>query len=246
MAIEVEPESFQEAMHHLVDLGFEGINVTIPHKTAAFEWCQSHSEFAHDLGVVNTIRVSDRFGWNTDAPGFMASLQGYEFAPLNDRSRLRAKVLGAGGSARAVVYALVQGGWEVELWNRTEKKATQLVIELSLEGRVTLMTTPSVDQCELVVNCTSLGLTNDKAALNNLALNWEQGIEGLVAYDLAYSEGLTPFLAEAKMAGFSVVDGRSMLVEQGALSLEYWTGKEAPREVMRKAIGAKNERSGSW
>jgi shikimate dehydrogenase len=246
VAIEVEPESFQEAMHHLVALGFEGINVTIPHKTAAFEWCQSHSEFAHDLGVVNTIRVSDRFGWNTDAPGFMASLQGFEFAPLNVRSTLRAKVLGAGGSARAVVYALVHGGWEVELWNRTENKATQLVSELSLEGRVTLMAAPSVDQCELVVNCTSLGLTNDKAALNNLALDWEQGHEGLVAYDLAYSEGLTPFLAEAKMAGFSVVDGCSMLVEQGALSLEYWTGKEAPREVMRRAIGAKSERSGSW
>ena len=76
VAIEVEPESFQEAMHQLVALGFEGINVTIPHKTAAFEWCQSHSEVAHDLGVVNTIRVSDRFGWNTDAPGFMASLKG--------------------------------------------------------------------------------------------------------------------------------------------------------------------------
>lgn len=220
-AISVAPEEFAEAVHHLKGLGYRGLNVTIPHKSAAFAWCQSTCETSQKLQVCNTLDLQDHTGINTDVPGFLKSLPGH--AP-------RALVLGAGGSARAVVYALVRSGTEVTLWNRTRARAEELVKELDLPVQV--VDAPSVAGHTLVVNTTSTGLSGDSLPIDWNGTNPDQ----LLASDLAYGAEATPFMLEARSHGIAAMDGRRMLMEQGAFAFEWWLNVPAPREAMWEAI----------
>ena len=221
VAIEVDSDEFDEGIERLIGLGYQGVNVTIPHKNAAFRWAAHTDESSRKLQVSNTLRFSDRSAVNTDVPGFLKSLPGHA---------RRALVLGAGGSARAVVYALARQGTDVALWNRTQSRAEELVANIGLEIEIT--PAPSLMNYDLVVNTTSTGLTGDQ-----LPLDWE-GVEpgSLLAYDLAYGDGPTPFLAEAAARRIAGMDGRRMLMEQGAFAFEYWFDCPAPREAMWEAI----------
>jgi shikimate dehydrogenase len=221
VAIEVIAEEFGQAINHLIQLGYRGVNVTIPHKTAAFEWADSTCETSQKLQVCNTLRFSDRSGVNTDVPGFLKSLPGHS---------QRALVLGAGGSARAIVYALSRQGTEVSVWNRTESRAVELVDQIGLGSRI--VSDPAVGGFGLIVNTTSTGLTGD-----SLPIDWTGAEPGSqLAYDLAYSSGPTSFLSEAASHGLTGMDGRMMLMEQGAFAFEYWFDVSAPREAMWEAI----------
>jgi shikimate dehydrogenase len=234
-AIEVSPDGFDELVRALPDRGFAGVNVTVPHKLAALAIADGASDAAGQIGAANTLTFGEgEIGAdNTDAAGLIAAL------PADPRGR-RTLVLGAGGSARAVVWALARAGAEVEVWNRTPAKAERLAEAFGVAvspGAAPL----GAGDYELIVNCTTVGLeearsaTEPVASLKPLPLDADALGERHVVVDLAYGPNPTPLVRLAGERGASVVDGLEVLVHQGAASLRIWTGLEAPVETMRIA-----------
>jgi shikimate dehydrogenase len=227
----VPPGLFEETTRALGAAGFEGANVTIPHKTAALAIATEASPTAQQIGAANTLTFGlegEIVAENTDAPGLLAALG---FSPRG----MSAQVLGAGGSARAVVWALLDGGASpVWVWNRTAPRAEQLAEELGAQA------TAAPQRADLLVNCTSVGLSVERSASEDRALN-QQGLTGdqVGEYshvaDLVYRSGSTPLLVAARARGVSTTDGLEILIAQGALSLQGWTDRVVPLEVMRAA-----------
>ncbi|HLO99671.1 MAG TPA: shikimate dehydrogenase [Fimbriimonas sp.] len=222
-AIHVPIGEVAQALDHLASLGYRGVNVTVPHKEAAYEWAKSHTEIAADLRVCNTLELEIGKGHNTDVVGIQSCLEHLGV------THGKALVLGAGGSARAAVYALSRAGLEVALWNRTQARAEELATSLS--EPVYVMPSPDLAGFDIAVNTTSVSLVGE-----SLPLDWAQAKPGLVVFDLAYAEGLTPLLADAVSHGYGVLDGRRMLMEQGAAAFEIWWQQPAPRDAMLEAI----------
>jgi shikimate dehydrogenase len=229
----VPPELFAETTHALAGAGFAGANVTIPHKHAALALADEASPAAREIGAANTLTFAADgtiAAENTDAPGLIAAMERAGRSPRG----LTALVLGAGGSARAAVWALrAAGAREVLVCNRTHARAQELADAL---GARAIQAPTSAD---ILVNCTSVGLvrpaSGGDADLNLLGLTLD--LVGRYSYvvDLVYKEGSTELLAAARERGVPTLDGLEMLVAQGALSLELWTGHSAPIEVMRRA-----------
>lgn len=220
-------ELFDETVRALPAGGFLGANVTIPHKQAALALADSASEAARAIGAANTLSFAadgSIAADNTDAPGLLAAIG----EPVAGRSAL---VLGAGGSARAAVWALLgAGASEVSLWNRTAERALELADELGASAVAVPV------GADLLVNCTSVGLqrtATDAVALNQLALTADQVGSYACVVDLVYGEHPTPLLAAASASGTKIVDGLDVLVAQGALGFELWTGHSAPLREMR-------------
>ena len=234
-ALPVPEELFDETVRALGQAGFVGANVTIPHKRAALALAEQTSEAARAIGAANTLSFAPDgtiAAENTDAPGLIAALERLVGLP----ARPSALVLGAGGSARAAVWALREAGArEVSVWNRTPERAEQLAREFG--GRA--VSKPG--SADLLVNCTSVGLersASETEGLNLLGLTFDQVGEYSYVVDLVYRTGATPLLAAAREHGARTLDGLEILVAQGALSFELWTGREAPLEVMRRAVRA--------
>jgi len=240
----VPPELLAETVRGLPAAGFLGANVTIPHKQAALALATGASERASEIGAANTLTFGpggEIEAENTDAPGVLEALG------VSPRG-MRAQVLGAGGSARAVVWALVQAGAaEVWVWNRTPERAVELAAELG----ATAVEHPRPG--DLLINCTAAELPHHDAespvspgrslersatvhpVLNQVQLKFDQVGRYPHVVDLAYSPGGTELLTAARAHGAHTVDGLDVLVAQGALSLELWTGRTAPRELMQRA-----------
>jgi shikimate dehydrogenase len=233
----VPPARFAETVHALPDAGFVGANVTIPHKHAALALADSAAEAAREIGAANTLMFAPDgtiVAENTDAPGFLAALG---IPPQG----LTALVLGAGGSARAVVWALREAGArEVSIWNRTPERAAALAHDLGAR------TAAAPEAADLLVNCTSVGLeprptslkqsATEAQGLNLPAVTFDQVGNYPHVVDLVYSSSPTPLLAAARSHGAHVVAGLEILLAQGALSFELWTGVRPPLEVMRHAL----------
>ena len=218
------PQLFEPAVRALPALGFRGVNVTIPHKEAALALADDATETARAIGAANTLTFENGriHAENTDASGFLSAIH----TSVYDRTAL---VLGSGGSARAILYALQQGGArEVRVWNRTPDRAEALAAEF---GAVV-----SAEPAEIVVNCTSIGLSNPGETFKALPLQADEMGAGRLVVDLVYRHGGTELLNVAKTNGAEVVDGLEMLVAQGAASLERWTGRTAPDQAMREAV----------
>jgi shikimate dehydrogenase len=218
------PELFAETVRALPGVGFAGINVTIPHKEAALALADDATATARAIGAANTLTFAPDgtvLADNTDAPGLMAA--------LGDERPRTAVVLGAGGSARAVVHALASAGVSVSLWNRTAARARSLADEFGVEAVQDL---PSAD---LLINCTSVGLADPSSTFKDLPLQADALGEYACVVDLVYRAGGTGLQREARRRGSRVIDGVEVLVHQGALSFERWTGRAAPLEVMRRA-----------
>jgi shikimate dehydrogenase len=237
-AIEMPPADFPELVAALPGEGFVGANVTIPHKTAALAIAHDASTTAQEIGAANTLsfRGGEIRADNTDAPGLLAALP-------EPAAGKRALVLGAGGSARATVWALAGQGAVVEIWNRTAERAAELLDALapvvaSDRGRLAAVDAEQAASAEyqLIVNCTAVGMPGTEGdAFRELPLRRE-GLGGrMTVIDLVYAGGETELLRAARAAGASVVDGLEVLVHQGAESLRIWTGLEPPIEVMRAA-----------
>jgi shikimate dehydrogenase len=235
----VPPALFAETVRALGSAGFLGANVTIPHKQAALALATRSSQAAREIGAANTLTFATDgtiAAENTDAPGLIAALGQLTDLP----ARPRALVLGAGGSARAAVWALREAGAsEVSVWNRTPERAQALARELGARAVAV------AGAADLLVNCTSVGLhagagversATDAEALNQLGLTFDQVGEYSNVVDLVYRYGSTALLAAAAAHGARTVDGLAVLVAQGALSFELWTGRQAPLEVMRRAV----------
>jgi shikimate dehydrogenase len=242
----VAPERFADTVRALGQAGFVGANVTIPHKHAALALADRASATARGIGAANTLTfVPDGpiSAENTDAPGFLAAL---DFSP---RGRT-ALVLGAGGAARAVIWALREAGAsEIEVWNRTPGRAIELARQLDVRA------VPAPGPADLLVNCTSVGLVpgsqRDDApdrARRSAAGSEELGLLGLTfdqvagyrhVADLVYGAEPTALLAAARAHGVHAVEGLEILLAQGALSFELWTGVSPPQGVMRQALHAR-------
>jgi shikimate dehydrogenase len=227
------PGLFEETTQALRGAGFYGANVTIPHKRRALALADEASEAARAIGAANTLTFAPDgmiAAENTDAPGMTAAMKRAGHSP---RGRT-ALVLGAGGTARAAVWALCEAGArEVSVWNRTPERARELAEALG--ARVV----PLPESTDILVNCTSVGLVPPASAaesdLNLLSLAHD--LVGRYSYvvDFVYAQGSTELLACAREQGVPTLDGLELLVAQGALSLELWTGRPAPLEVMRLA-----------
>lgn len=232
-AVEAGPEEFEDAVRALAANGYAGLNVTVPHKEAALALADEASEAARAIGAANTLsfgagestgarlRVAAE---NTDAGGLLAAL------PAAPGPEARALVLGAGGAARAVVWALVESGAGVHVWNRTPSRAAAIATELGANA----VAAPGQGEYELIVNTTAVGLRGENP-FDHLPLAREGFGPSQVVVDMVYGERPSELLATAEGAGAQTVDGLEILVQQGALSLEIWTGREPPIDVMRAA-----------
>jgi shikimate dehydrogenase len=219
------PQLFEPTVRALHRAGFRGVNVTIPHKEAALGLADKASETAQQIGAANTLTF-DHDGTihadNTDATGFLSALNQSAYGKS-------ALVLGAGGSARAVVYALKQAGADpIRIWNRTHARAQALADEFRA--------TTGDAAADIVVNCTSVGLHDPEDTFKALPVKADELGAGRTVVDLVYRHGGTLLLNVAKANGAEVVDGLEILVAQGAASLERWTGRTAPDMAMREAV----------
>lgn len=242
LPVPVDPrQRIQEAVLGLRAMGLRGANVTVPHKQAVMPWMDELTSAARAIGAVNTIIVQEDgtlLGDNTDGAGFVADLQ----AQGVNLAGKRALVLGAGGSARAVVYGLAEAGCvSVDILNRTVSKAMALAKEMgqpfpacTLAGHELPDQIPQVaEQAELIINCTSLGMTPHVESMP-----WDE--ETLfsphqVIYDLIYNPPVTRLLQMAAADGATTIGGLGMLIYQGAIAFSRWTGEDPPVAIMREA-----------
>ena len=224
VAIRVNVGEVGEAFHHLKSLGYRGVNVTVPHKEEALLQSQNVDPLAQQVRAANTFRLSDMACINTDAPGFLDTLSA--FHPVK-KSVL---VLGAGGSARALIVALLGAGWEIQLYNRTQSKADAIAESLQ-HPDLKVISNPDPRGACLILNTTSASLVGAE-----LPIDWDRAESGAWAYDLMYAKEPTPFLAKAAERGLATVDGLPLLVAQGARAFEWWLGLEAPRQAMMEAL----------
>ena len=251
LPLAVEPERVGDALRGLRALGLRGANVTVPHKQEVMRFLDELSPVAAAIGAVNTIVVAEDgrlLGENTDAAGFAADLAAHG-VKVGGRECV---VLGAGGSARSVVWALAaERAASISLVYRTRTRAEELVAALQPHcAEVPLALCHQTEfagaelaEAALVVNCTPIGMTPHVDASP-----WEPpaGLPpGIVVYDLVYSPLRTRLLELAEAAGACAIGGIGMLVHQGALAFTLWTGQAAPLQVMRDAalkIAAGNSR----
>ena len=258
----VRAEELQAALHGLAALGFLGANITVPHKEHVISLLDRLDPAAGAIGAVNTIVIEQNTpanldasgdtsreftappgtgltGYNTDWSGFLENLNELD-VEVNNRDCL---VLGAGGSARAVVYALASAGGRVHVFARRQEQALALTRQLSLHLPATLMDhydwLELADICrrvspKLIINTTPIGMSP------NLSTSpWSDEIEipdKAFVYDLVYNPAETLFMRQAKAAGCRVTNGDGMLIRQGAQAFELWTGQEPDLVVMATAM----------
>jgi shikimate dehydrogenase len=244
----VAPERVGEALGALRGLDLAGLNVTIPHKAAVLPYLDELAPGARLLGGANTIvhREGRLVGYSTDGEGFLRSLQeaGEEVAGK------RVTLIGAGGSARAVGLALCQAGVAgLTVLNRTVEKAEGLVAALAemapgsqvaAGGLGEAGARAAVSEAEIVIDSTAVGMYPHQEVAPVVPGEWLQ--PGQRVCDLTYNPRETVLLKAARAQGARTLDGTGMLIYQGALALELWTGQVAPVAVMREALLERLER----
>ena len=222
-AIDIAPDKLKDGVQKLIDEGFAGFNVTVPHKQEIFKLCASADETAQTIGAVNTvvIRNGQLHGTNTDAFGFIENLHKGAFGV--DFVHRPAIVLGAGGAARAVVYALAQAGArQVIVLNRTADKAKD-VAEINTD---ITQVAPWEKRSEilrdagLLVNTTALGMTGKAPLEIDLSLLPQDA----VVNDIVYAPLMTDLLRQAESRGNQIVTGIGMLLHQARPAFEKWFG----------------------
>ena len=224
-AIDVAPDAFEARVQAMPGEGFVGANVTVPHKGAALALADELSETAREIGAANTLVFAEGEirAENTDAEGLLRALPG---SPAGRR----ALVLGAGGAARAVVWALLREGARVAVWNRTGLRSRNLCEELGGDP----LAEPDQGEFDLIVNSTAVGLGGEDP-FAELPLDPDGFSAGQDVVDMVYGAEPTALLRAARAGGATTVDGLEILVQQGALSFEIWTGLEPPLDTMRAA-----------
>lgn len=219
LALQVAAGGLDDALETLMRKGFKGLNITMPHKLRALELAAGLTDSARTIGAVNTLWRGAGAKWqgdNTDAPGFLGALARLIDVPLAGQSVL---VIGAGGAARAIVYALDSAGAQIILANRTLEKAQSLLAAYAGKRHRATSLEEGLAQCQsvdFVVNTASLGHAGQSLDLPPGA--------GKLFYDISYGPAAALILAPARAKGWRAADGLSMLVYQGALAFERWHG----------------------
>jgi shikimate dehydrogenase len=242
--LSVLPKQVETAVRGLGALGFRGANVTVPHKQAVIPVMNSLGSNARALGAVNTIGIgrgddgSTVFaGYNTDAKGFVGALREGGYEPEADGNTV---VLGAGGGARAVVFGLLWSGLgEIVVLNRTLERARSLIADLGQRAEYAsrlraLPLTPetlieSARTADLLVNTTTLGMwpqVEDSVWPDDVVIP-----PHLTVFDLVYNPLETRLLRQVRRSGGNPIDGLGMLVRQGAIAFEMWTGEGPVDEI---------------
>jgi shikimate dehydrogenase len=234
----VKPEQLAEGVRGIEALNFKGANVTIPHKQAVIPYLDEIIGDAGLSGSVNTIinRNGKLYGASTDGIGLVKSLERDGAFDLRGKTVL---VLGAGGTATAIVFSLINAGIkELILVNRDQNRANSLKQKVFQKTGAPIRVAPLGDlprldwsSIELLINTTSVGLHDGQSLVPKELLN-----PGLFVYDVVYHPGGTKLQTDAKAAGCKTLAGRSMLLYQGIESFRLWFEVEPPVEEMRKAI----------
>jgi shikimate dehydrogenase len=237
---ETAKDELPEVVKGIRDASKLGANVTIPYKEAALPLLDDVDSDARRIGAVNTIvnRGDKLIGYNTDSSGFLkALLEDGGFSPRNKRAVL----LGAGGAARAVGFALVGVGVKsLVILNRTQSRGEALAWDLKVSDTEVVAlswkdgkTLTALAECNLLVNCTSVGM-KDSAGEGRSPIGIGLIPKRALVYDVVYNPIETPLISAAKKAGARTLGGLPMLVYQGAASFELWTGKSAPIDMMMR------------
>jgi len=235
LPFDVPPENLKNTVKGVLAFGMKGLNVTLPHKEKIIKFLDELSEEASIIGAVNTI-VNDHgklIGYNTDAYGIIETL-----LPFKDKiTGSKVSVIGAGGSARAVIYTLLRHfkPEEINIINRTHQKADTLVNDFSLKMRYDRFHTfelfppenvETLNSSQLIVNATTMGMFPDiDDTITDIDASFN---EDQIVFDLIYNPTKTKFLQLAESQGAKIVGGLQMLIYQAAKSFELWTGVEMP------------------
>lgn len=228
--IHVAPEQLAEAVQSMKLLGTSGWNVTIPHKETIIPYLDELDEQAKKMGAVNTVvRQADGTlkGYNTDGLGFVRSL---EEAIGSEQKAANVLVIGAGGAARGIAFALQASGYtNMTVANRTVEKASAIVSEMGAGDAISLQQAgEQLANFDILVQTTSAGL-NDAFSMPFPLTNLK---EGAIVADIVYNPLITPFLQAAQQQGARIVTGVGMFVHQGAIAYEHWLQKTPNTNAM--------------
>jgi shikimate dehydrogenase len=243
LGFDVMPDHLKSVLSGAMSLGLKGLNVTLPHKEKIIPFLEVLSEEASIIGAVNTV-VNDHgklIGYNTDAKGIIETLTPYK----NEIAGSKVSVIGAGGSARAVIYTLIRHfkPGEITILNRTLQRADSLHNYFSVKMRYDSLNTmelfppenvKTLYDSKLIINTTLLGMSPD----------FEDSVTGLeesfndqqIVFDLVYNPPKSKLLQIAERQGAKIENGLKMLVTQAAKSFELWTGEEMPVENITKSL----------
>ena len=240
LTVEVPPAGLRNAILGMRAFGMQGANLTIPHKVAVMEHLDEIAPDAALVGAVNTVRrVGSRLiGENTDGKGFLRGVR--TDAGLDPRGK-RVVVLGAGGAARAILTELaLAGASDLLVVNRSTKRGEEMASDLAAKTCAPIRFQPWVnvytvpEDADLLVNATSIGLYPDIHAMPPVDLRAARA--DLLVCDAVFNPPETRLLAAARGRGLRVLDGLAMLVYQGVIGFELWTGQQAPEAVMTAAL----------
>ncbi|MFN9428918.1 MAG: shikimate dehydrogenase [Acidobacteriota bacterium] len=241
LTIEVKPEDLGRAIEGVRAMGFAGLNLTIPHKVAVIPYLDALSREAEMIGAVNTVRRDGErlIGENTDGRGFLRALK--EDAGLDPAGKT-VVLLGAGGAARAIATELILAGFsKLTVVNRSDLRGRELVHDLQSRTGAAIEFVPWPEPCytvsadaDVLVNATSVGLYPAVEAMPQVDLHTAG--KHLIVCDAVFNPAETMLLNHAKAFGLRTLDGLSMLVYQGVIGFEIWTGRKAPEKVMKEAL----------
>jgi shikimate dehydrogenase len=240
LTVEVSPENLADALRGARAFGLRGINLTIPHKVAVIPLLDEIAPDAAVIGAVNTVRRDGHrlIGENTDGKGFLRGLRAD--AGVDPREK-RAIVLGAGGAARAIVTELVLAGVsDLLVVNRNAERAWRMSEEIAIKTKHHIRCQPwrgvykVPADADILVNATSIGLYPDVDAMPAVDLDGAQ--PSLLVADAVFNPPETRFLAAARERGLATLDGLSMLVYQGVIGCQLWTGQNPPEEIMKQSL----------
>ena len=233
----VRKEELGKAIEGMRALNISGLNVTIPHKVAVIPFLDKLDPMARKIGSVNTIVNDDGVltGYNTDATGFLQALLEKGIRPEGKNI----VILGAGGASRAISFILAERGGNLVILNRTLDKAKEWVSRLSKilnrEAKALKLDEENLvvamEKADILINATSVGMSPDETLVPAQLLK-----PGLIIFDIVYNPIKTRLLREAEAAGGQTISGLDMLVWQGAMAFEKWTGKAAPLELMKEEV----------
>jgi len=233
----VKKEELGKAIEGMRALNIRGLNVTIPHKVAVIRFLDELDPLAAKIGAINTIVNDDGVltGYNTDATGFLQALLERGIEP-KEKSVV---ILGAGGASRALSFILAERDSKLVILNRTWAKAKICADRISeiFQGEATALKldkenlAAALSKADILVNATSVGMSPD---IDETPVTSDLLRPNLIVYDIVYNPIKTRLQREAEVAGATVISGLDMLVWQGALAFEKWTGLEAPVDLMKK------------
>jgi shikimate dehydrogenase len=240
LTIDVPPEKLKDAMEAMKIFGMKGINITLPHEVEVMKYLDEISETAEKIGAVNTVinRDGKLFGENTDGKGFLTALR--TDGGVDPKGK-RVVVIGAGGAGRAICIELgLAGAAHITVVNRTRERGLELAerIERQTDAKAAFSPLSSgytlPEDTDILVQATSLGLYPE--VTERPCINYDSIRSSMVVCDVIPNPANTPFLQEAAERGAKTLDGLSMLIYQGTIGFNLWTGKEAIIEAMKSAL----------